>query len=196
MTDLRKTARRSAAIAGILLLAVLCGFLYQQLWDKIDRARYPRDYSEYVSEYASVYGVPEYIVYAVIRTESGFVSNAQSQAGAIGLMQITPDTFDWLSMLMKRQNDSGMLYDPRTNIEYGTYFLSYLYMRYNRWDTVFAAYNAGAARVDGWLAEAEYTDKEGRLAKIPFDETRKYVKKVNDAIHVYKRLYYSEETYS
>lgn len=196
MKDLRKTVYRSAAIVGILLLATLCGFLYQQIWDRIDRVRYPQDYSEYVSEYASAYGVPEYIVYAVIRTESGFVSNARSDAGAVGLMQITPDTFEWISMLMKKQLDSGMLYDPRTNIEYGTYLLSYLYMRYNRWDTVFAAYNAGAARVDGWLADEENTDKDGRLVSIPYEETRRYVNKVNDAILVYKRLYYSPESYS
>lgn len=187
---MKKSVQHSIAIFVILLTAVACGFFYQLIWDKIDRARYPQDYSEYVNEYAEAYGVPEYIIYAVIRVESDFTSNAVSEAGAVGLMQITPDTFDWISMLLKRENDTGMLYDPKTNIEYGTYLLSYLYMRYNRWDTVFAAYNAGMSRVDEWLLDEANTDAEGRLTHIPYRETRDYVKKINDAAKVYQRLYY------
>lgn len=106
---MKKSVQRSIAIVVILLAAVSCGFLYQFVWDKIDRARYPREYSEYVSEYAEAYGVPEYIIYAVIRVESNFSSNAVSEAGAVGLMQITPDTFDWISMLLKRETELGML---------------------------------------------------------------------------------------
>ena len=68
--------------------------------------------------------------------------------------------------------------------------MSYLYMRYKRWDAVFAAYNAGFGRVDQWLPDPEYTDEDGNLIRIPIAETKKYVKKVNDAIDVYKRLYY------
>ena len=90
----KKTARRSAAIVTILVLSILCALIYQVVWDKIDRQRYPRQYSEYVSEYSAAYGVPEYVVYAVIKVESNFESNAESHAGAIGLMQLVPDTFD------------------------------------------------------------------------------------------------------
>ena len=148
----KKTARRSAAILVILCLSVLAGFLYSVIWDKVDRVRFPREYAEYVSEYSAAYGVPEYIVYAVIKTESDFVSNAVSSAGAVGLMQITPDTFAWISMLMKETNEAGMLYDPATNIRSGTYLLSYLYMRYNRWDVVFAAYNAGMTQAEAAIS--------------------------------------------
>ena len=186
----KKTVRRSIAILIILVISILSGFLYSAVWNRIDRSRYPQQYSEYVGKYASEYGVPEYIVYAVMKTESNFESNAVSPAGAVGLMQLTPDTFDWVSMLMKRSTETGMLYDPETSIEYGTYLLSYLYMHYNRWDTVFAAYNAGMARVDEWLADPSLTDENGRLESIPFEETEEYVKKVNNAIDVYRRLYY------
>ncbi len=186
---LKKSVRMSAVILIILAAAVLAGFLYQTVWDAIDRARYPRDFSDYVTKYCDRYGVPEHVVYAVIKVESGFQSNAVSSAGAVGLMQITPDTFSWISMMLKRTSDSGMLYDPETNIEYGTYLLSYLYMRYNRWDTAFAAYNAGMSRADEWLKNPQYTDDDGRLTNIPYKETAKYVRKVNDAIGVYKRLY-------
>ena len=186
----RKTARRSAAILAILLLSVLAGFLYSVIFERLDRVRYPQQYQNYVAEYSAAYGVPEYIIYAVIKTESDFVSNAVSSAGAVGLMQLTPDTFEWISMLMKETNDPGMLYDPGTNIRCGTYLLSYLYMRYNRWDVVFAAYNAGVTRADQWLTDPQCVDENGELVHIPFEETEKYVKKVNDAMDVYQRLYY------
>ena len=179
----------SAVIVTILIASILSALLSQTIWDAIDRSRYPQEYSEYVTEYSRRFGVPEDIVYAVIKVESNFVSNAVSSAGAVGLMQITPDTFSWISMLMKRSEDTGMLYDPETNIEYGTYLLSYLYMRYNRWDTVFAAYNAGMTRVDQWLTNPDYTDGDGRLTNVPYKETDKYIDRVNDAISVYKRLY-------
>lgn len=190
-TRVKSSLRMSGVILVILALSIVAGFLYQTIWDAIDRMRYPQDYSEYVTKYATEYGVPEYIVYAVIKVESDFASNALSSAGAVGLMQMTPDTFDWVSMLMKRTADAGMLYDPETNIEYGTYLLSYLYMRYNRWDTVFAAYNAGMSRVDGWLNDPAIANEDGHLVDIPIRETDKYVDRVNDAIEVYRRLYYT-----
>jgi len=190
MINWKTTVRRSAVIVIILVLSILSGLLYQIVWDRIDRARYPQEYSEYVSACSAVYGVPEYVIYSVIKTESDFSSNAVSSAGAVGLMQITPDTFSWISMMMKRSDDVGMLYDPKTNIEYGTYLLSYLYAKYNRWDTVFAAYNAGMGITDEWLADPAYSDEDGKLTDIPYKETRSYVKKVNGAIDVYKRLYY------
>lgn len=188
--NLEKTLRRSAAIVGILVISLLCASLYNLIWNEVDRVRYPKNFAEYVAEYSAAYGVPEYIIYAVIKTESDFSSNVVSSAGAIGLMQLTPDTFEWISMLMKEKSDPALLYDPATNIRYGTYLLSHLYMRYNRWDTVLAAYNAGMSRVDGWLADPEISDENGNLNDIPYPETKKYIKKVNNAIDVYRRLYY------
>ena len=165
----KKALVRSAVIISILLLSVLTGFLFQFIWDKVDRANYPRDYSEYVEQYARQYGVPEAVVYAVIKTESSFSSGAVSDAGAVGLMQIMPDTFNWLMTMTKESLEAGMLYDPATNIKYGTYYLSYLYLRYNSWDEVFAAYNAGHGNVDEWLEDEQYTNKDGKISHIPFE---------------------------
>jgi len=106
-------------------------------------------------------------------------------------MQIMPDTFEWLVSLTKDGYEKGMLYDPETNIKYGTYYLSYLYLKYNDWKTVYAAYNAGPSAVDEWLAKPEYTDDAGKLKKIPFAETEKYVKKVSGAVTMYQKLYYN-----
>lgn len=185
-----KTAlQRSAVILVIIALSVAFGFLWQKISDSIDRKNYPRQYEETVTKYSVEYGVPEYVIYAVIRTESGFDSGARSSAGALGLMQIMPDTFDWMLTRTHDGYESGMLYDPDTNIKYGTYLLSYLYLKYNNWENVYAAYNAGYARVDGWLSEAGKEPNE-KLGDIPIDETRNYVKKVAAAADKYKSLYY------
>jgi len=186
----KKALIRSGVIVSILVLSVLTGFLFQFIWDKVDRANYPREYSEYVEQYAGQYGVPEPVVYAVIKTESDFSSGAVSDAGAVGLMQIMPETFNWLMTMTQESLEAGMLYDPGTNIKYGTYYLSYLYLRYGSWNEVFAAYNAGHANVDDWLENTEYVDENGKLVQIPYEETKNYVKKVTHAIDVYKRLYY------
>jgi soluble lytic murein transglycosylase len=190
MNKLQKAVMRSVIIMLILAASVTIGFLYQTIADKIERGRYPQGFSEYVEKYSALYGVPEYIVYSVIKVESDYQSNAVSHAGAVGLMQITPDTFDWLMLLRRETLDKGLLYDPETNIDYGTFMLSYLYNEFGDWNTVFAAYNAGMARVKGWLADGGYTNEEGDLVDIPIAETRNYVPKINKAIEVYKRLYY------
>ena len=82
-----------------------------------------------------------------------------------------------------------MLYDPETNIRYGTYMLSRLYARYGDWTVALAAYNAGTGKVGDWLADASYADGNGGLKKIPYRETRQYVTKVTKAVKTYDRLY-------
>ena len=189
---MRTAIKRTVVTLLIIALSIGIGYAYDFLRDKIDRHLYPRDYREYVERYSAMYGVPEHIVYAVIKVESKFVSNAVSHAGAVGLMQITPDTFDWLMLRQKEEMDTGMLYDPETNIKYGTYLLSRYYDRYGDWKLVFAAYNGGPGNLDKWLEDPEYADGEGGLKKIPFRETRNYVRKVTDAWDTYERLYGEE----
>lgn len=180
---------RSSVILIILALSVAVGFAYQKISDAYDRRSYPREYSDIVTKYSAEYGVPENVIYAVIRTESSFDSGAKSSAGALGLMQIMPTTFDWLMTLTQESYETGMLYDPDTNIKYGTYLLSYLYLRYNNWETVYAAYNGGATNVDRWLADTSVCE-DGKLVNIPIEETAKYVKKVSASAEKYKELYY------
>ncbi len=186
----KKAVWRSVVIITILILSVICGLLFDFFYDKYERAEYSRGFSEYVEKYAAENGVPPHVVYAVIKTESDFVSGAVSEAGAVGLMQMMPDTFTWLTTLTKENHSAGMLYDPETNIKYGTYYLSYLYRKYGAWDVVYAAYNAGEGNVDKWLGDSADDDGAKELPEIPFEETRNYVKKVNKAAEIYERLYY------
>ncbi len=186
----RMTTNRAAVIALLAVLAIGLGFLADFTITCFEKRAYPQKYADYVEAYAQQYGVPEMLVYAVIYTESGFDSGAVSPVGAVGLMQLMPDTFEWLTNeILFDHLESGMLYDPETNIKYGTYLLSRFYDRYGDWDLTLAAYNGGVGNVDKWLEDPEYSDGEGGLKKIPFKETRNFVKKVSDARKTYERLY-------
>ena len=180
----------TVAILIIAVLAVGLGFLTDFVITCFEKQAYPRDYAEYAEVYAQKYGVPEALVFAVIRTESDFDSGAVSEVGAVGLMQIMPSTFTWLTGdLLFEHLESGMLYDPETNIRYGTYYLSYLYDRYGDWELALAAYNGGLGNVDKWLVDDRYADGEGGLKKIPFKETRQFVRRVEKAREKYEKLY-------
>jgi len=176
----------------LLTLVAVCVSLYFIFEPDIDRALYPREYSELVEKYAKQYDVPENLVYAVIRTESSFNPKAVSRAGAVGLMQMMPSTFRWLTDdILAEGLEDDALYDPEVNIRYGTYYLRRMYDRYGDWETALASYNAGSGNVDSWLLDPVLTDWRGDLIteRIPFEETKNYVKKVVKAYDAYNRLY-------
>ena len=177
----------------LLLISIAFGFLFDLVCTQIEYAIYkkPADIQGFVSEYSKEYGVPENLVYAVIKTESKFDSSARSSVGAIGLMQLMPDTFVWLTNdKLKDRYSEGMIYNPEANIKYGTYYLSLLYGMYGNWDTALAAYNAGPGNVDRWLEDPQYaSDEENILKDIPFKETRDYILRVNKALKKYNELY-------
>ena len=181
-----KTVNFGVVVLVILIISVILGFVADIAWTAIDRVIYkkPEEYTPYVEKYSKQYGVPESLVWAVIKTESGFDSSAESDVGAVGLMQLMPDTFnDITASRLKEGLDVGMRYDPETNIRYGTYYLSYLYERYGDWDKVIAAYNWGLGNLDKWLADGHTVDD------IPVKETANYLKKVNKAKSKYEKLY-------
>lgn len=170
-------------------ILLLCSFLLLMLLPQaILRLVYPRKYATFVTQYSEQFDVPEEIVYAVIKTESNFDPNAISSAGAVGLMQIMPSTFEWLTDVKGESVSSSLLNDPETNIRYGVFFLRYLYEHYGNYPTALAAYNAGMGNVAKWLTSDEYSTN-GNLTHIPFPETSEYVRLVTRRAEQYKKLY-------
>lgn len=181
------------AIALILCISIIAGLIINTVWNVLEKKFNPRDYSDHIAQYSAQYGIPEYVVYAVIKVESGFDPNAISNAGARGLMQMMPSTFEWLTSdeHLNENYSPNDLYDPEVSIKYGTYYLKYLYSKFDyNWDTTFAAYNGGEGNVSKWLEDERYSDGDGNLVNIPFEETENYVRRVNSAIDSYKKLYY------
>ncbi|MBQ4556714.1 MAG: lytic transglycosylase domain-containing protein [Clostridia bacterium] len=176
----------------ILILSVASVIIFplsKHIKINYDFTNHPRQYSEFVTKYAKEYGVPEKICYAVIKCESGFDFAAKSSAGAMGLMQMMPATFEDLCSRLDEEHDTSMLFDPETSIKYGVYYLSGLYKRFGVWENAIAAYNCGQGRVAGWI-ESGMVDENGILTDIPISETATYVKRVTKAIEKYEELYY------
>ena len=182
------------AVVCIIVASVAIGFIYDAVMNRAEAKDYPREYSEYVEKWAKEYGVPEYIVYSVIKAESDFDPNTVSSADAVGLMQIraaeSSNTFEYIAGMVGDKYDPSLHFDPNTNIKYGTYYLSYLYSRFDNWSTVFAAYNGGEGNVSKWLKDPTCSLDGKTLYRIPFTETKVYVQKVNDYCKAYRRLYY------
>lgn len=186
MTKTRAFTPRTVVL--ILLLSIVLALICNALFSCVDRLIYPEDYYDIVMKYSSEYAVPAELVFAIIKVESNFESNTVSSAGAIGLMQILPSTYEYISeMLGEPTLSSSVLYDPQVNIKYGTYYLQYLYSKFGSWEKAIVAYNMGETRLAKLIVDGEYI--EGDYSTIPYEETRGYIKKVTHHWDKYKDLY-------
>ncbi len=175
-----------------LLLALLFAFVSCVSCTAIEKCFYPLEHEEFIREYGDLHEIPYSLLAAVIYAESKFDPDAVSTAGAVGLMQVLPQTAKELAGRMGIEYDEKKLYDPETNIAYGSYYLKYLYNNLGKnWKTALAAYNAGIGRVKSWLEDPAYSDDGVTLKSIPFKETRDYVEKIEKSKSKYKKLYFS-----
>lgn len=180
------------AMIGLLVAAflVFAGIMMNKSSKMLEHWAYPVEYSEIVEQKAEEYDVPLSVIYAVIRTESGFDPEAESWVGAKGLMQITKDAHDWIDYYRgESKAEWENICDPEMNIEYGVWLLSYHYKKFGIWETAFAAYNAGPNAVAKWLENPEYSEDGETLYNIPYDETAKYVEKVSAYRKGYQNAY-------
>lgn len=175
----------------VLISSMIVFILLQAGYSFFLKHAYPQHFNSIISKYSRQYQIEPELIYAVIKSESNFSTNAESTAGAIGLMQIMPDTFNWLQTQKKKQQfDVSELYDPEINVHFGSYLLSMLLKKYENETTALAAYNAGIGNVDSWLKNSKYSSDSKILKAIPYPETAAYVKKVLRNRDMYKKIYY------
>lgn len=181
--------RSKKPIALLLVAAVLLGCAYTGI-NTIRKTVFPKMYAGYVEKYCAVYDIDPNLAYAVIHTESGFDSNAVSPLGACGLMQLMPETFEWLHSKDRDCGDNySDIFDPETNIRYGLFFLSIIEQRFGSEHLMIAAYHAGMGRVRSWLNDTSFSSDGVTLHTIPFSDTEHYVKKVERTKRIYETLY-------
>ena len=152
---------------------------------------YPSEPWSAVSYYAEKNDLNPYLVLSIIRQESAFEPRAVSRSGAVGLMQLLPGTARMVSrkLEMKRFRRT-MLFEPAINISLGTKYFAGLVKKYNgNIALALAGYNAGGRRVDQWLKKNNSKDIEVFIEKIPYNETRGYVKKILRNYNNYKAIY-------
>lgn len=175
--------RKYLGLALVLIMSLALGYL-------IIKLLYPYQHSDIISREADYYGLDPLFVAAVINTESHFRSEVESPKGAVGLMQIMPDTAKWIAeqqgISKFKQED---LLKPETNIAFGTWYLANLTKEFNSPVKVLAAYNGGRGNVKEWLEKGVWSGDEEDLEQIPFEETQNYVKKVLRSYRVYHIIY-------
>jgi soluble lytic murein transglycosylase len=173
----------SVALLAALAVAFLVVDRTEPSW--YVRLRYPLEYDHIVRGHAEQYDLDATLLAAVIYRESEFDADARSSSGAIGLMQLLPDTAEGIAQLTGgTQFELDDLYDPEINVRYGSFYLRRLLRKYDDERLALAAYNAGQANVDDWIAE-------GR-EEIPFPETREFVENVLEARELYAEAYADE----
>jgi soluble lytic murein transglycosylase len=152
---------------------------------------YPLEHVGAIRAGAARYDLDPALVAAVIYAESKFDEHALSSQGAVGLMQILPETAEQIA------DESGGvtfttedLEDPRINVRYGSYYLRQALDTYEGdLRAAVASYNAGMGAVSEWVAAARAEGHKLRLSDIPYPETRAYVEKVLEARRVYREEY-------
>ncbi|MBO8127004.1 MAG: lytic transglycosylase domain-containing protein [Firmicutes bacterium] len=182
-----KSLRLSAAI--LLLFLIGLGFVLTSR--EFLRSLFPVGYIPEIDAIACQHGIDPYLALAVMRVESNFDPRAQSKPGARGLMQILPETADWIAQMRSESDFSPEhLYLPEVNIDYGCWYLNYLLEMFdNDIHLTLAAYNAGLGRVKQWLADEEWDGRPETINAIPFGETRFFVRKVLMIKSMYQWIY-------
>ena len=172
-------------LGALALVAAAFGlYVYETEPTWYERLRYPLRYEEIVVGHAENYDLEPHLLAAVIYQESKFDADAVSDSGAVGLMQLLPETAQGIA---DRTGGSGWherdLVNPELNIRYGSWYLRHLLDKYGDEELALAAYNAGQTNVDRWREEG---------GGIRFAETRHYVHRVLELKAVYARAYRDE----
>ena len=190
---MKKIIRFSAVILISMSVLLAAAFGLKAVHDKYVYSTYPLSYQTEIEAAAKKYNVDKYLIYGVIKTESNFDPDAESYVGAVGLMQIMENSFEWIQTLYADEEYEKYTFedmkDPALNIDYGTHLLSILLDMYENEDTAVCAYNAGVGNVNDWLGDSRYSDDGKTLKEVPFSETENYRHKVEQNKNCYKQLY-------
>jgi soluble lytic murein transglycosylase len=179
---MRRILLGTAVLVAAAVAAV--AYLHETKPPSYARVVYPLEYEHIIRSHARNYRLEPELIAAVIYQESKFNPRARSSSGAVGLMQLRPDTAHGIAARTGgaafRTED---LLDPEINVRYGSWYLDHLRDRYGDTRLVLAAYHAGQGNVDDWLE---------RGGEIEFPQTREYVDEVTRLRGVYAKAYDAE----
>jgi soluble lytic murein transglycosylase len=189
----RRRRRRVFLVIGVGAIAAAVALSLPLLRKEVNELTLPLAYTNVIREQAAAKHLDPALIAGVIYAETKF-DPRDSAAGAIGLMQVMPQT---ASFLARRSGATTFttadLDDPAVNIAYGSYYLRYLLNEYQgNVRVALAAYNGGESNVDQWLADARADGHPFEVNDIPFPETRAYVTTVLNAEQDYRSKYSSQ----
>ena len=155
-----------------------------------EKTFYPLYYKNLITSYSQQYGLDPALTASVILCESEFHSSAVSRLGARGLMQLMEETAEWIARSLGEHDASysfDLLFDPETNIRFGTWYLHYLSSIFDKDPVkIVCAYHAGQGNVASWLRNPKFSSDGQTLDSIPTEDTANYCKRVFAAKAVYE----------
>ncbi|MEW6001290.1 MAG: tetratricopeptide repeat protein [Nitrospirota bacterium] len=155
---------------------------------------YPLAYFDTVEELSKKKNLDPFLVLSVMKEESMFDPKARSNAGALGLMQVMPQTAYQLGRTLQLPIDNPQqIFDVKNNLGLGIYYLKLLIEEFGSYSHALAAYNAGEEIVKKWLQKGNYKSVDEFIEDIPYSETKDYVKRVITTFFEYKRVYPAEK---
>lgn len=185
----RRTLLTIFASALVVLIALGAWALFGR--GRMDLSRYPMTYAPEIRAAAAEFSLDPAYVASVVLAESSFDAEAVSSVGAIGLMQIMPDTGEWIAGKLEDEPfDVQRLYQPEVNLRYGCWYLRFLLDRYDGdMYTASTAYHQGQGRVDQWLEDPQYSQDGRTLTAISSAVTDTYVNRIMESYANYQELY-------
>jgi soluble lytic murein transglycosylase len=183
--------RKKRVFALFLITFVIFMFLSSSM---VGRFLYPIPYKEEILLNGDKYGLDPFLIAAIIRVESNFKVDIESKKGAFGLMQLMPDTSDWVvEMGHFAPSHKDNLHNPTVSIQLGSWYLSWLHKQFKgNTVAVIAGYNAGQGNVNRWLQSQQWDGTLENADSIPFGETRHYIQRVLYYYNKYHKLYAEE----
>ena len=189
----RSSAPLFISVCILLALLTLVTVFWVRVWQpRKQRIIYPLLYREELLAASAEFEIDPCMLAALVQVESSFQADAVSAVGAIGLMQIMPETGQWLSGKIDLESEytTEMLYDPGVNLRLGCWYLDYLYDRYDgQWQEALTAYIAGQGQVDKWLKDPSLSADGRHLDTIPGQDVKEYAAKVMRFHEHYKEAY-------
>ena len=192
MRALYKSRKRAIIIYVALFIVLLVGIISISNSKAFQKVAYPLKYKVQVIKYSRQNNIDPYLVFSIIKAESGFNPNAVSKSQAMGLMQLTEGTAIWGAQKLKIKNFIiDDLYKPEINIRIGCWYIGQLMKEFKQKDPelVIVAYNGGSGNVNSWLKNKSFSSNGIKLETIPFKETDNFLRKVKRYYDKYLWLY-------
>lgn len=188
---------RRKRVFALLFIGFLVLLFYNSNW--LGKMLYPIHYRDHIEFYASEYQIDPLLVASIIRTESNYRPTHVSPKGALGLMQIMPQTAEWIIEQTGFKNMTVEdLLKEEINLQLGSWYIAWLYRSFqftdvsldeNELAVLTAAYNAGPGNVEKWVREGIWDGTSTSLSMIPFGETRHYIQRVSYYYNKYDSYY-------
>lgn len=176
-------------VIGYILLAILLAIVLSYGIIAYQTSRTKINYQDQITETSENFNIDPLLTASIVKVESDFDNDAQSHQGAQGLMQLLDDTARHSAEVIGMEYYPEKLNDIDYNLKLGVGYYNYLIKYYNNQKLALAAYNGGVGNVDKWINDGVLDKENPDISKIPFEETRQYVTKVESTYDVYKTFY-------